>query len=339
MDVKSQKKMDWQVSVKRNTFYSYLLVFSFFLASFGMGFVMDVVFNKYWLALDWWLVCKQLATFQLIAYATYGLLLVGLVGIVLLYFFHRRLMLTGLNTTAVLKLNANETSHPLNDLLITMSKKMGLSHSPKLFIAHTPVLNAFVSGFSAKNSMMVLSQGLLEALEPKEIQAIMLMQLSQLKALDQRLTLVLAFVSNFFLIVFDLVYHAYLYGKNRDRDPNPLIKFFFSGLKVVRFIIPAMTFIMRFVLRPERIVQAQQMTVKVMSDNEPLANAIKKINDIQFEKMESLGEAYSEMALDEIRREAYVFDPADISKCQTFASPFTTHPSLDEQLEAMGYYN
>lgn len=331
-------QIDWQASIRRNVFYSNFLMFGFVLLCFIGGFVADVVINSYWFDLNWQTVAKQLISLERQAYAIYIISGGSLLLLIFLHLFHRQLMLIGLDTSSILTLNADsKDSHPLHDIVISMSQQIGLSHAPSLYIAHTPVLNAFVSGLRQKNSILVITQGLLETLKPKELQAILLMQLAQMKAYDQRLTLVLAYVSNIHLIIFDLIYHPFLYGKNRDKDPNPIFNFGFKCLKTTRFLLPVPTFLMRFILRASRITQAQKVAVSLLKSNRSLARALKKINDIQFEKMEEMGEAYSEMALDEIRREAYVFDPADISKCQTFASPFTTHPTLDEQFEAIGF--
>ena len=331
------KKINWQVSISRNVFYSNFLLVGLMLVCIIGGYVADIVASSFWFKLHWQTVALELVNLERIPYATCASSAIGLLLIIVLYVFHKQLILKGLDAVSIVKLADKSGKHPLNDVLISMSKKMGLSHSPKLYIANTRVLNAFVSGLREKNTIMVITQGLLTELKPQELQAIMLMQLAQIKALDQRLALVLAYVSNLHLIIFDLIYHPFIYGKNRDREPNPLLNFGFKCLKIARFLMPVPTFLMRFILKPSRILQADQMAVSLMGSNQALASAIKKINDIQFEKMDEMGEIYSEISLDEIRREMYVFDPADISKCQTFASPFTTHPTLDEQLDAIGF--
>lgn len=333
------KKIDWQASIRRNVFYSNFLLAGLVLVCITGGYVFDVVANSFWFKLHWKTVALELVNLERIPYATYAMSAFGLIFVIALYLFHKQLMLKGLNAVPILKLADQSGKHPLNDVLISMSKKMGLSHSPMLYIANTRVLNAFVSGLREKNTILVITQGLLTELKPLELQAVILMQLAQIKALDQRLGLVLAYVSNLHLIIFDLIYHPFIYGKNRDREPNPLFNFGFKCLKIARFLMPVPTFLMRFILKPNRILQADQTAVSLMGNNQALASAIKKINDIQFEKMDEMGEIYGEIPLDEIRREMYVFDPADISKCQTFASPFTTHPTLDEQLDAIGFQN
>lgn len=339
MEINTQmEKMHWQKSLRRNVFFSRFLIFLFFLMCFFLGLVIDVIIYKFYYQSAWTEALISLVTLQSYAYATLGILLVGSLELCLFLIFHRKFMRLGLKSVSATSLiKSTGEGQGLVDFIAKMSTLLNLPNPPQLYISKILTVNAFVSGLSAKNSIVVLTHGLLEQLEAREIQSIVLMQLCHIKSLDQRLTTVLSFVSNANLVLFDLIFHVFLYGPNRDREPNPLASMFFRSLKISRFLIPMTTFLLRFSLKPSRIYQAQKMTVKIMRENKSLAQALIKIYKYHFDNMEFMGDLYSEIMCDEIRREAYVFDPADINKSQTFATPFTTHPTLEEQLEAIGY--
>lgn len=331
-------EVDWKSSVKRNTFYSKVLLILFILMCISFGILLDVIFNKLYFDISWGKAFTRIVTFERTPYLTYLYLFLCFTSLGFFLLFYNKFMLLGLNAVPVGSIPLQkEEAAPLAKGLSQMAKAVGLKSVPKIYISDSPVVNAFACGLREKKSVVLLTQGLIELLNARELQSIIAMQLCHIKCLDQRLTSVLAFMSNVNLVVFDLLTHSFLYGEERDREPNFLAHLFFKNLRIFRFLIPMLTFLYRFFLKSSRIIEAEKMTVKLMSDNTALAEALMKIYDHHFDNMEAMGEAYSEMACDEIRREAYVFDPADINKCQTFATPFTTHPSIEEQLEAIGY--
>lgn len=329
---------NWQQSVKSNILYVRLVLWAFIAMCFAIGFVIDMAIQMFYFGSRWWPAFKSFLLFQQIAYASYIVTVLGIILLVVFYYLQKKIMLIGLDyksLTAATERNTQQQA--LYDGLLKMSESMGLNKMPDLLIVNSPIINAFVSGSKQKKSFMVLTEGLIENLSPDELQAVIAMQLCYIKRADQQLTLAVALVANVAIIFFDLIYHRFLYAKDRDREPNPLVALIFRGLKIGRFLLPMGTFLFRFILSPERVYQAEKMTVKMMNTNAPLARALIKMHEQQFSQSDKFGEYYSELACDEIRRESYLFDPADINKAQTFATPFTTQPSLEEQLHMIAY--
>lgn len=328
--------VNWRYIAKTNIFYARMTVLAYLAMCAAMGVCGDVLLNVFYWKMDWRTAIEVFVYFKQYAYICYGATLLGFLVIVGLYFFHRSILLAGLETT-----NMTETQQAdykmLLENLAKMSKQIGLAKTPDLVIADSQILNTFVGGSNDKNNFVVLTSGLLDALTTHELQAVLLSQLCHLKLADQRLTLAVALCGNIPLLCFDLCYHRFIWGPDRDPEPNPILALFFKGLIIARFLIPAGTFLFRFILSSERFYNAQKMTVKLMNSNEPLAKALIKIYESQLNDIDKYGQLYSEIPYDEMRREVYLFDPADINNAQTFASPFTTHPSLEEQLAEIAY--
>jgi len=70
-----------------------------------------------------------------------------------------------------------------------------------------------------------------------------------------------------------------------------------------------------------------------------MAKALLKISRDHEENKDKYAEVYSSTAHEEVRREAYIFDPnqAGISIRQPVASLFSTHPPTKERLSALGF--
>ena len=71
--------------------------------------------------------------------------------------------------------------------------------------------------------------------------------------------------------------------------------------------------------------------VELMRTSQPLASALLKISDDHTQHRAEYGAAYENTAHENIRREAYIFDPAEagIGIMKSLNDMFSTHPSLE----------
>ena len=78
--------------------------------------------------------------------------------------------------------------------------------------------------------------------------------------------------------------------------------------------------------------------VELMRNNEPLARALLKIQNDHTDNQETYAAAYSATPHEGVRRQAYIFDPvvAGIDAHQSISDMFSTHPSVEQRLKAMG---
>jgi heat shock protein HtpX len=75
-----------------------------------------------------------------------------------------------------------------------------------------------------------------------------------------------------------------------------------------------------------------------MRTNQPLAQALMKISDDHTQNRDQYNADYQHTAHENIRREAYIFDPmqAGIESKASVSDMFSTHPSLEARLAALG---
>lgn len=331
-----KRLLRWRQIIKQNAFNAKVIILLFIMMSAIIGFAIDFSLAVVVLGENIRDAFKLLMTLKLPLYGTIavpsagGLLLLGLYGC------QQRLMLMGLPVT-MLSSDSIQTDKELQVYKVVedMASAMEFTSVPTVGIAEVAYPNAFAVGAGTKKTI-VLTRGLVDELTALELQAVIAVELCQIKLNDPLLTWAVAAVSHLALILFDGIYHPYLYGKYRDEEPSPFRALVCKGLQMARFMLPLGTFLFRFILSPGRFHIAEQLAVKLLKDNQALASALIKITNLHFEQMDTLGRAYSEVPYDEIRRESYFFDPADITAAQTFAAPFTTHPSLEERLMQIG---
>ena len=79
--------------------------------------------------------------------------------------------------------------------------------------------------------------------------------------------------------------------------------------------------------------------VQLTRDNQALASALLKINNDHQENQAVYNAAYQQTPHENVRREAYIFDPvqAGIESTGSLTDMFSTHPNLRDRLAALGF--
>ena len=107
---------------------------------------------------------------------------------------------------------------------------------------------------------------------------------------------------------------------------------------LLRFILPLITVLLMMYLSRTREYMADAGCVELMRNNEPLARALQKIQDDHVQNREAYNQAYASTPHESTRRQAYIFDPvqAGIETTKSASDYFSTHPSIDKRLAAIG---
>jgi heat shock protein HtpX len=107
----------------------------------------------------------------------------------------------------------------------------------------------------------------------------------------------------------------------------------------LRYTLPIITGLLLLYLSRTRELMADAGCVALMRSNQPLASALMKIHADHTEHREQYSAAYAQTSHENVRREAYLYDPSDAG-IKAFASLndiFSTHPSLETRLAALGF--
>lgn len=325
---------DWRGQLKSNERKTRRVIALFFLVYLLVGLLVDMVIatssypqaplEKIFLAL---------ITFKLVPYGT--LLMVGfaVVSLWVTYAFYDRIMLLGTEYKEITSETAQTlVEQQLYNVVEEMKVAAGLQYMPKVYIIDANYMNAFASGYSEKSAMVAITRGLIEKLDRAELQAVMAHELSHIRHHDIKLTLMVAVLSNILLIVIDILFYSVLYKRDR-REDNRL----FMVILLLRYVLPIITVLLTLFLSRTREYMADAGCVELMRDNEPMARALLKINADHQQNAEEYTQAYGDTPHEQIRHSAYLFDPSDIDPVKSLSSSFSTHPSIDQRLAAIGF--
>lgn len=325
---------DWRSQLKRNERKTRFVIATFIAIYVLVGLIVDVyILQSQYPHAPLSLCFKALITFQVTPYATLILAGIALVSLLITYSMYDRIMLLGTDSHEITPESAkNLQEKQLYNVVEEMKVAAGLRYMPKVFIIEANYMNAFASGYSEKSAMVAITRGLMEKLDRAELQAVMAHELSHIRHHDIKLTLMVAILSNILLIVIDILFYSIVFGRDRRSD-NRLVMI----IVILRYVLPLITIVLALFLSRTRELMADSGCVELMRDNEPMARALIKIHEDNQAHAEEYVEAYGKTAHEEVRQASYLFDPSDLDPVKSLSSAFSTHPSLSERLESIGF--
>ncbi|RUR09236.1 zinc metalloprotease HtpX [Legionella sp. km772] len=275
-----------------------------------------------------------LLSFRQMPYASLLMFGIAAISLCVTYACYDRLMLLGTEYYEVTPETARSLQEKqLYNVVEEMKVAAGLQYMPKVFIIEANYMNAFASGYSEKSAMVAITRGLMEKLDRAEMQAVMAHELSHIRHHDIKLTLTVAVLSNILLMVIDILFYSTLYKRNNKRDDNK----FFMIIVLLRFLLPLITVFLTLFLSRTREFMADAGCVELMRDNEPMARALLKISTDHQEHAQEYAQEYGDTPHEQVRQASYLFDPKDLDPVKSLTSAFSTHPSLEERLAAIGF--
>jgi heat shock protein HtpX len=332
-----QQTMDWRQALAQNQRRSFWVMACFIFIYATIGLLMDA----YWVSMQapyapLSVIFEALLTLRITPYCTIGCLGIAIISLWITFTFHAGIMLLGTRSTEVTARSETPEHQRLFNVVEEMKVAAGLRFMPRVFIIQANYMNAFASGFNEKSAMIAITEGLLKKLDRDELTAVMAHELSHIKHGDIKLTLMASVLSNLILIMIDFLFYGLIVGNDgRARGRGGLLLI----IMLLRFTLPIVTLLLLMFLSRSREYMADAGCVELMRDNEPLARALIKIRDDSLKNKEQYAQAYHRTKHENIRREAYIFDPiqANIKPAASPSDWFSTHPGFTKRLAALGF--
>lgn len=207
----------------------------------------------------------------------------------------------------------------LEALCISRGEKM-----PRLAVMEVPELNAFASGLSRETGAVTVTRGLLEALEPAELRAVLAHELAHIRGGDARLGVIAAIFAGILTFLAEMLFRGgrraiFLPrrgtgGNNRGNGAAMLL-----GVLVIA-AAAALAVALRFALSRNREFQADAEAVRLTGEPDAMIMALRRI-----EGRTALP------ALPSLVR-AMLLDDAALSRGPSL---WATHPPITARVEAL----
>lgn len=334
------KAADWRQILRSNQRRTFIVISLFILIYVALGLFIDLfIYSEKYPQVPFAPIFHALVSLQLMPYATMVTTAIAIISLWVTYTCYDKLMLLGTEYHEITPETAKTLSEKqLYNTIEEMKIAAGLRFMPRVFIIKADYMNAFASGYSEKSALIAITQGLLEKLNRAELQAVIAHELSHIRHLDIKLTLMASVLANLMLIMVDILFYSVAFGRGRrsEREGG-------NGLVVViillRYLLPLITVILVLFLSRTREYMADAGSVELTRDNEPLASALLKIQGDYQSHQDEYADEYQNTPHESIRRESYIFDPATagIGGKSALSDLFSTHPSIQNRLASIGF--
>ena len=328
---------DWRGLIRRNTRRTYFVIVSFILIYYCIGLLIDAfIYSGHYPYASLSQIFFAWISFHLFPTVA---LIAGVIAVISLwvtFIFYDKLMLLGTEYREITPATAKTTQEiQLYNVVEEMKVAAGLQYMPKVFLIEADYMNAFASGYSEKSAMVAITRGLIEKLDRSELQAVMAHELSHIRHGDIKLTLMASVLSNLMLMMLDVLFYSAIFARRSDsRGRNNLLFI----IVILRWLLPLTTVLLMLYLSRTREYMADAGCVELTRNNEPLARALLKIQGDYRQNVANYSQVSQETSHESVRRQAYIFDPlqAGISSFGALSDAFSTHPSIEKRLAALG---
>lgn len=225
-----------------------------------------------------------------------------------------------------------EIQKKLENLLDGLMISSGLESRPELYLVNDPQPNAFATGRNPKNSVICVTTGLLDKLDYYELEGVLAHELSHIKNYDIRLSAVVTVMVGFMVMLTDFFSRILFWGGGRNSDGdgdsrsgNPILMLI--GL-VCLILAPIFGKLMQLALSRRREYLADASAVEITRNPDGLISALQKLDEDPNE-LKNANKSTAHM---------YIVNPFKSNlkngkKKKT--SLFSTHPSIDDRIEAI----
>ena len=338
---------DWRRSLQRNRFRTRCVIITFIVIYLLVGLFVDLyIYSSHYLGSSLLELLGMLVTFQIFPIATVVTGLIALVSIYITFIFNHKLMLLGAEHREITSENTKTIEErTFYNIVEELRIAAALKFMPKVYIIEADYMNAFASGYSEKSAMIAVTNGLLYKLDRNELEAVVAHELSHIRHMDIKLTLMVSILANILLIAVDILFLSAVYGggqiggRSRGNEGEQRNSQLFIFIFLLRYLMPLLTIILMLYLSRTREYMADSGSVELIRDNEPLARALIKIQNDHANNRETYAQKYAETAHESVRHAAYIFNPIAIGirSRRSLGDLFSTHPSLIKRLAAIGY--
>lgn len=223
------------------------------------------------------------AGLDLVAHYYYGLKLLPIgtiaVGVGGIIFIWQRLYVASETVLGAMGAKRN-SGHSLKQITLqNVVDEMCIAASmpkPRVWIIPDPDPNAMALGLEDGDYHLVVTDGLLKALDRDELQGVIAHELAHLKNQDTRLMTVLTVLVGFAALIKDIVRHSRLYRIRKSADSKLGAVLLLIWLLSV-LIAPLVTKLMALMVSREREYLADASSAQFTRNPEALARALKKI--------------------------------------------------------------
>ena len=225
---------------------------------------------------------------------------------------------------------AREATHEedlqLTNILDALMVASGLQYRPRLYVIESSQPNAFATGRNPQNAIICVTTGLLQKLDYYELEGVVAHELSHIKNYDILLSAVISVMVGFVVMLADMFtrvcFRPSRNNKDKENGGNAIIMII--GL-IFLILSPIVSNLIQLAVSRRREYLADATAIEFTRNPDGLISALKKISEDDSElDVASNSNAYM-----------YIENPFPKKRVKEISNLFSTHPSVEERIEAL----
>ena len=247
------KRIDFRDQISRNKKFSFFLMIIIFAVLVLLGYVISFAFEPGFFFI--------IMIFSIIISLSY---------ILISYYKSDKIAIASVGAKKAEKGNYKEYYRIVEGLTIASGLPM-----PKLYVMHSPQINAFASGRNPENAVVCVTNGALEKLERRELEGVLAHELGHIASYDIRyMTLVTVMVG--MIAIISEIFLRSLWFRNSDDNKN--IIFILIGIAMA-ILAPVVVYLVQMSISRKREFSADATAVKFTRYPDGLISALKRIKN------------------------------------------------------------
>ena len=225
----------------------------------------------------------------------------------------------------VLDPNESLKARMVHNIVEELSIASGLP-KPQVGIIESDVPNAFATGLSPKDGIVVVTRGILDMMNREELTGVLAHEMSHIRHRDIVVGTLAAVLALSLMLATRLLMRLAFWGVigrgDRDRESRSPLGMILAMLIII--VAPIAAMIVRFAISREREYMADAGAAMITRNPEGLASALEKLklyHEHSYRRL-NVPEEFSHM---------FIFDPL-FGVSSSLSSLFSTHPPIDERI-------
>lgn len=254
-------------------------------------------------------------------YSIFIALIFSIISTVITYYNCDKVVLASVKARPATKEEDLKLTNILEGLMVTS----GLTSKPRLYVVESNQPNAFATGRNPENSIICVTTGLLNKLNYYELEGVVAHELAHIKNYDIRLSAVVSVMVGFVIMLSDTFTRiSYRAHRRNDDDNRGNAILMIIGL-IFLIISPIVSKLIQLAVSRRREFLADATAISFTRNPDGLISALRKISSDDSE-MDVASDSNAHM---------YIVTPFKDKRKVDKSSIFSTHPGIEERIEAL----
>lgn len=254
-------------------------------------------------------------------YALIIALIFSIISTIATYYNCDKIVLASVDARPATKEEDLQLTNILDDLMVAS----GLQHKPDLYVVNSAQPNAFATGRNPEHAIICVTTGLIEKLEYYELEGVVAHELSHIKNYDIMLSAVVSVMVGFVIIVGKIFTRmSFRRSSNSNSKSGGNVIVLVIGL-IFLILSPIFSKLIQLAVSRRREYLADATAISFTRNPDGLISALQKISNDDSE-MEGVSQATAHMFFE---------SPLNDERKEKISTLFSTHPSINERVEAI----